>query len=218
MQNRTTNVGRLDLGVAILVGVSVVALKLLAVAAPSWQLRGIDALVAFLITLSYVVARARHAPEKLDAWGLTTRLTPQAIVVALVLLGIASVIQAALGILVAGKLNFEIAYLAQMVEYIVSAFPQQFFLCSVGLVFLAKFPTLQGTWRLPLLVGLLFSLAHWWTPAKVPGTIIPIQMLTTAPAGALAAYYFLRYRSIVPLTLIHAVVYILGLRWVEVHL
>jgi len=105
-----------------------------------------------------------------------------------------------------------------MVEYIVGAFPQQFFMCSVGLVFLTKFRAFRGTWRIPLAVGLVFSLAHFWTPARIPGTIIPIQMVLVFPVGFVAAFYFLKFRTILPLTAAHAIAYVLLHNWVEMHL
>jgi membrane protease YdiL (CAAX protease family) len=73
-------------------------------------------------------------------------------------------------------------------------------------------------WRIPLAVGLVFSLAHFWTPARIPGTIIPIQMVLVFPAGFFCAFYFLKFRNILPLTAIHAIAYVLLHNWVEVHL
>ena len=105
-----------------------------------------------------------------------------------------------------------------MVEYLAAAFPQQFALCSVGLVSLSALPVFRGAWRLPLAVGLAFSLAHFWTPARIPGTYIPLQMVLTFPAGFFAAAYFLKHRSILPLTVIHAVTYPLLHHWIETRL
>ena len=119
---------------------------------------------------------------------------------------------------IAGTLSFEASYIPKMIEYVVGAFPQQFFMCSVGLVSLAKLRIFRGLWRLPLVVGVLFSLAHWWTPAKLPGTCIPIQMILTLPAGFGCVLYFLKFRSIIPLTAMHAIVYVLLHNWVETQL
>ena len=105
-----------------------------------------------------------------------------------------------------------------MIDYVVAAFPQQFFMCSVGLVSLAKLRVFRGKWRLPLAVGLIFSLAHWWTPARIPGTAIPLQMVLTLPAGLGCAFYFLEFRAVLPLTAMHAIVYVLLHNWVEVQL
>jgi len=68
---------------------------------------------------------------------------------------------AATGIVRAGGPRFELSYLPRMVYYIIGAFPQQFVMCSVGLVTLAKLPVFRGLWRLPLAVGLAFCLAHF---------------------------------------------------------
>lgn len=207
-----------DLKFMFFVGIVASTLKILGFARPGWQINGTDALVAFLLCVGYIIARGRKRPEKLDEWGLTTPLTKSAILVGLLLLIVAVGIQAAVGRKLAGKLSFEPSYVPRMIEYVVGAFPQQFFMCSVGLVSLAKLRVFRGTWRLPLAVGVVFSLAHWWTPAKIPGTPIPIQMVLTFPAGVACVLYFLKFRSIVPLTAIHAIVYVLLHNWTEVHL
>jgi membrane protease YdiL (CAAX protease family) len=71
---------------------------------------------------------------------------------------------------------------------------------------------------LPLAVGCIFAMAHFWTPHLIPGTAIPVQVPGTFPMGFLAAWYFLRYRTMLPLTACHAVLYILLNKWVEAHL
>jgi len=207
-----------DVRFGILVGVVTIVIKLLNKMIPAWQIGNLDALVASILCVCYIVFRARTEPAKLDSWGLTTPLTLPSLATAFLLLLIAVGVQAVSGMAVGSKLEFPVSFIPDMVRYIPGAFPQQFFMCSVGLATLLTFPVFQSHWRLPLVVGLVFSLAHFWTPAKLPGTIIPVQMLTTFPAGFVATYYFLKYRSIVPLTVIHAIVYVLGYRWVETHL
>jgi hypothetical protein len=165
-----------------------------------------------------VVARGRREPAKLDEWGITTPLTVPAILVALALLAVAVASQYISGVALAGRVVFEPWLPSHMLDYILGAFPQQFFLCSVGLVNLAKLPAFRGAWRLPLAVAFVFGLAHWWTPARIPGTIIPVQMIVTVPLGFLAAAYFLRFRNILPLTAMHAILFPLWYNWVEVHL
>jgi len=208
----------MDLKFAFIVGAVCALLKLIGFAKPEWHLNGVDALAAFLLTLGYIIARGRWQPDKLDEWGITTPLTLSAAAAGLLLLGIAIGTLAAYGILLTGRLDFEPSYVPRMVEYIVGAFPQQFVMCSVGLVFLAKFRVFRGMWRLPLAVGLVFSLAHFWTPAHIPGTIVPVQMVLVLPAGFVCAFYFLNFRSILPLTGIHAITYVLMHNWVEAHL
>ncbi len=207
-----------DLRFAFFTGCVCALLKLTAQAKPEWQLNGVDALVVFLLTIGYIIARARRQPEKLDEWGITTPLTLPAVAAGLVLLGIAVGSQAAYGIALTGRLDFEPSYVPRMIEYIVGAFPQQFVMCSVGLVFLSKLKPFRGAWRLPLAVGIVFSLAHFWTPAHIPGTIVPLQMVLVLPAGFVCAFYFLKFRSILPLTAIHAIAYVLLHNWVEIHL
>ena len=133
----------------------------------------------------------------------------------MLLLALSAALLATTGYLLAGTLSFESRYITEMVEYIPAAFPQQFVLCSVVLTSLATLPVFQGKWRLSIVVGVAFSLAHFWTPARIPGTFIPVQMLITLPAGFGAALYFLTYRNILPLTAIHAVFYPLMHHWIE---
>jgi hypothetical protein len=208
----------MDVKFAVFVGTVTTLLKLIAFAKPEWHLNTTDALMAFLLTLGYIIGRARRQPEKLDEWGITTRLTMPAIATGFLLLGIAVLSLAASGFALTGNLTFEASYIPRMIDYIVGAFPQQFFMCSVGLVTLAKLRLFRGTWRLPLAVGLVFSLAHFWTPAHFPGTIIPIQMVVVFPAGFIVALYFLKFRNILPLTAVHAISYVLLHNWVELHL
>ncbi len=207
-----------DVKFAFLVGGITASLKLITFAKPEWRINTTDALAAFLLALGYIIARARRQPEKLDEWGITTPLTLAALLTSLALLAGCAGILAGCGRALTGKLTFEPWYVPRMVDYLVGAFPQQFFMCSVGLVTLAKLRFFRGLWRLPLTVGLVFSLAHFWTPAHFPGTIIPVQMVITFPAGFAVTLYFLKFRNILPLTVVHAIFYILLHHWIELHL
>ncbi len=208
-----------DVKFAVVLGIIMVAVKRAEVRYPSLQVtRFTTDDVASVLAVCYIIARARRQPEKLDDWGITTPLTLPAFLSGLVLLAIAVGVLAAIGFKVAANLSFEPAYGTQMFEYILSAFPQQFVMCSVGLATLAALRPFQGAWRLPLTVGLVFSLAHFWTPASVPGTRVPIQMPLTFVAGFFATFYFLKFRSILPLTAIHAISYPLLHNWIEKHL
>lgn len=209
----------LDVKFSLLLGAFFVALKAVQGFCPALHI-GLTTTneTASLLVIGYILARARRCPEKLDAWGLTAPLTPKALLSGFVLLGVAVGALALGGLRAGGGLDFPPHYATEMVEYIPGAFPQQFALCSVGLVSLSTLPVFRGAWRLPLAVGLAFSLAHFWTPARIPGTFIPLQMVLTFPAGFLAAAYFLTYRNILPLTLIHAVAYPLLHHWIETRL
>lgn len=209
----------LDVKFAALLGVAFAAVKVVQGFCPALHitLTTINE-TASLLVIGYILARARRCPEKLDLWGLTTPLTPGALVSGFVLLGAAVGTLALGGLRAGGGLEFRPHYITEMVEYIPAAFPQQFALCSIGLVSLSTLRVFRGAWRLPLAVGLAFSLAHFWTPARIPGTFIPLQMVLTFPAGFLAAAYFLKYRNILPLTLIHAVAYPLLHHWIETRL
>ena len=209
-------VDRMDIMFAALLGLVFLLVKVVQTGFPALQAdrTTVDVVISTPL-IGYILFRARKEPRKLDEWGLTARLTPSALLVATVMMACAAAMLAVCGAAVAGKVPFEPRYIAQIIGYIPAAFPQQFALCSVGLVTLAKFRPFRGQWRLPLAVGLAFCLAHFWTPARIPGTIIPIQMLITFPAGFFAAYYFARFRSILPLTAIHAVAYPLLNNWIE---
>ena len=207
-----------DIRFAAVVGVVALILKLLAMSQPELDLAGPVGFVPFVLILGYALHRARHEPEKLDEWGLTAPVTARAFLVAGMLFLLAVMLIGAGGIHLAGHVNFACSYLPAMIMYFDDGFSQQFFMCSVGLVSLAKLSVFRGLWRLPLAVGAVFALAHFWTPHRIPGTIIPIQMVLTFPAGFGCAYYFLRYRTLWPLAVLHAILYILLHNWIESYL
>ncbi len=207
-----------DIRVGLLIGCLVVVVKVIKHFMPGLQLGNLDGLVAFFLCVQYTIYRARQEPEKLDEWGITTPITRSALMIITLATSCAIAVLAACSLLLTDTLSFEIRYISKMVEYIISAFPQQFFMCSVGLVTLSKFPLLKGLWRLPFVVGLLFALAHFWVPFHFPGTKIPLQVIVTFPMGFFAAWYFLKFRNILPLTVSHAILYVLLHHWVEVQL
>jgi membrane protease YdiL (CAAX protease family) len=208
----------MDIRVGLLIGCLFAVIKGTSFLLPELHMGNLDAIIPFLLCVQYTIYRARQQPEKLDEWGITTPITRSAIIVMLVLSIAAIVCMAALAICLSGTLSFEFRYATKMVEYIISAFPQQFFLCSVILVSLSKISFFRGNWRLPLAVGFLFAIAHFWTPFHIPGTRIPLQLIGTFPMGFIAAWYFLKFRNILPLTLSHAILYVLLHHWVEVQL
>lgn len=219
VERRPNGVDLTDMKFVLFLGFVAAVIKVAEASLPSWHMGRITTDdMASVLTVGYILFRARRRPEKLDDWGLTARLTLPAILSAVVLGAVGLAMVAAGGIAAAGKLSFDPAYIPQMIEYVPAAFPQQFAMCSVGLATLATFQAFRGCWRLPLAVGLVFSLAHFWTPAHLPGTIVPVQMILTFPAGFLAAFHFLKFRSILPLTAIHAIMYPLLHNWIEMHL
>ncbi len=208
-----------DVKFTLVLGILMAGVKLLELNAPMLEMRRTTTdEVASMLVVGYILLRASRNHEKLKAWGLTVPLTSAAILTGLAMLVVALGMLAIGGVVVAGTLSFTPAYVTQMVEYIPAAFPQQFVMCSVGLATLATLRPFHGLWRLPLAVGLIFSLAHFWTPARIPGTIIPLQMVLTFPAGFFAAFYFLKFKSILPLTALHAILYPLLNNWIEMQL
>ena len=208
-------IDRQDVVAGLAIGVCYAIVKTLAMKVPEWHAGASAANVPCILTVAYIVWRARREPAKLDAWGLTTPITGLAVLAMALLLGAAAALLAVAGHMLGGKTGFEADYVFRMIDYVVGAFPQQFFLCSVGLASLATLPALRGQWRLPLAVGLCFGAAHFWAPVHFPGSAIPLQVIGTAPMGFFAAWYFLRFRSILPLTAFHAIAYVLYTRWVE---
>ena len=70
----------MDVKFVFFVGVVATLIKLISFAKPEWHLNTTDGLVASLLMLGYIIARARRQPEKLDEWGITTPLTFPAVV------------------------------------------------------------------------------------------------------------------------------------------
>ena len=206
-----------DIKAGLVVGLLYAILLVLKMKAPEWRVGVSAANAPFIFTVAYIIWRGRREPGKLDTWGLTTPITGAAVLVMAVFLGMTAALLGTSRLMLGGKLDFEPHYVFRMVDYIVGAFPQQFFLCSVGLASLATVPVLRGSWRLPLAIGICFGVAHFWTPVHLPGSVIPLQVVVTAPMGFFAAWYFLRFRNILPLTMFHAIAYVLYSQWV-VHL
>ncbi|MBL9183860.1 MAG: hypothetical protein JNN17_17095 [Verrucomicrobiaceae bacterium] len=211
-------IDRLDLAAAIVIGLIFAIVKALALSMPKWGAGPASSTLPCVLCVGYIIYRGRKDPEKLDEWGITTPMTRGAVAAILVMMLLAAGALGAVGHALSGTLSFAPSYVFRAISYVVAAFPQQFFLCSVGLVSLAKLPFFRGLWRLPLVLGLLFGLAHFWSPVRISGSAFPVQSLITMPMGFLCAHYFLRYRTILPLTAAHAVVFVLFMSWVERHL
>lgn len=208
-----TPIDWMDVKVTLFIGI---VFKLIAWAnslKPEWQLATLGGEVPFFLTIGYIAYRSRRQPQKLDEWGITTPLTFTAVAIAFMLLGIGiAVVSISTGIAFAGGPRFEPAYVPRMVDYVVGALPQQFVMCSVGLVSLAKLRLFRDTRVLALLVGLAFCLAHFLQPGKSLSTML-LELATLFPAGVVAASYFLKFRNILPLTALHAILYIFLSSW-----
>jgi uncharacterized membrane protein len=165
--------------------------------------------------VAYIIARGRQEPGKLDTWALTSPISGAAILIMAAFTGVTAALLATTALMLGGDLNLKPEYAFRMAEYVIGAFPQQYFLCSVGVATLATLPVLSGPWRLPFTVGICFGLAHFWVPVHFTGTLIPLQVMATAPMGFFGAWYFLRFRNILPLTIFHAISYVLYSQWVK---
>lgn len=204
----------LDIVAGLLIGFLYAIVLALKLKTPEWRVDASAANVPCILTVAYIIWRGRREPEKLDAWGLTTPITGMAVLVMALFQGLTAVLLGVTGHMLGGELGCGPRYVFRTIDYVVGAFPQQFFLCSVGLATLAALPVLRGSWRLPLVVGLCFGAAHFWAPVHFPGSAIPLQVVATAPMGFFAAWYFLRFRNILPLTVFHAISYVLYSQWV----
>lgn len=204
-----------DIRAALVIGLVYATLLALKFKFPASGVQTAATNLPFILTVSYIIWRARKEPEKLDTWGITSPITTTAMILMAAFIAVTTGLLGTTAHMLGGELRFELAYVFRMLDYIIGAFPQQFFLCSVGFTSLATLPALSGTWRLPLVVGICFGLAHFWSPTHIPGTSIPIQMIATAPMGFFAAWYFLRFQTILPLTAFHAIAYVLFSKWVE---
>lgn len=204
-----------DVKAGLAIGIVYAALLLLKLKLRVAGVGASSTIVPFVLTVAYIIWRSRREPEKLDTWGLTSPISRAAVLIMAVFTGITAAMLGTTTRMLGGDVSFKPEYLFRMAEYTIGAFPQQFFLCSVGLATLSTLPVLRGSWRLPLAVGICFGVAHFWSPTHFPGTEIPIQVVATAPMGFFAAWYFLRFRNILPLTAFHAIAYVLFSKWVE---
>lgn len=207
-----------DLKAAAVIGLVYATLLVMKMKLPAAGVGYSATIVPFILTVAYIVWRGRREPAKLDTWGLTSPISLTAAAVMAVFIGITAVLLGVTALQLGGDLHFEPGFVFRMFEYLVGAFPQQFFMCSVGLASLATLPALRGTWRLPMVVGICFGAAHFWSPTHFPGSAIPLQVVATPPMGFFAAWYFLRFRNILPLTAFHAIAYVLFTQWVARHL
>lgn len=162
--------------------------------------------------IAYILWRAQREPNKLREWGLTTPITVQALLYAVVMFILAIAILLVACFAYGQPLSFDISYIFRMTDYVSGAFPQQFVLCSILLVSLEKMPALRGVWRIPLLCGFLFFAAHLWglfyDPSKF--SLFSLNLITM---GIAVTAYFLWFRTIIPIVALHAFVFVLSTKW-----
>jgi hypothetical protein len=216
-RNDRARIDRLDWIMVPVTGVLVYVMKQVAHAYPDMQLHGRGADLATMVLIGYFIYRARRAPARLDLYGLTTPLTRTGWFIFAAVLGGGIVLLMGLSTILGYAPEPDPKLIGRAVGYLTAAFPQQFLLCSIALNTLASLSVFQSWWRLPLICGVIFAAAHWWTPALIPGTTIPIQMVIGVPLGFSAAAWFLAYRNILPLVVCHAVFYPLWFNWIERH-
>ncbi len=214
-QDENTTIDFEDIRAGVVIGIVFAVMKTLTMSMPSLGIGGANSVLPATMTVGYILLRARREPEKLETWGITSRISWAAWAAFAGLAVSGAVVLAAMSRALSGEITFRASYLFDMIEYVVGAFPQQFFLCSVGLASLSTLRIFRGHWRLPLFVGLVFGLAHFWSPVRLPNSGFPIQVVATMPMGFFAAHYFLRFRNIVPLTIWHTVLYVLLVNWVQ---
>jgi len=162
----------------------------------------------------YVLPRARAHPWKLDDWGLTSKLSPAGWLGAVGLLVLAFVGPAVITLLFGGSLTFKLSMITDGLGYAWSAFAQEFILCSIAANALAKTKTLRGVWRVPILAGALFGLAHL-LPEGFHWPHTPFMMAFTALMGFTVTFYFLKFRNLWPIVALHAIGFPMAQEWLD---
>lgn len=164
--------------------------------------------------LGYILWRAQNEPGKLREWGLTMPITLPALAGAGLLFLLAVGNAVALNQYYGGTLSLDAKGIVFAVNYLSGAFPQQFLLCSIAVVTLEKLPMLRGNWRIPLLLGVVFWLGHIWDVINDPSKL-SFEFFLLILQGVCASYYFLRFRTVLPLVVLHAIVYAMGVMWIH---
>ncbi len=207
----------LDIGFAVFVGALFVPMKAIELLYGNpGNIGGSLGGTGSIICLAYIFWRANRQPEKLREWGITAPITGMAIVVFVGLMSLTAFVLAATSLSQGGAPTFEFGYIFRMIDYVSGAFPQQFLFFAVGIVNLEKLSFLRGNWRLPLLMGVTFAAGHLFDIKYIWG--IPTAILVTLPMGFGVTYYFLRFRTIIPIVAFHAIGFVLLTNWVEKHL
>jgi len=173
--------------------------------------------ITSLACIVYILWRADREPAKLREWGLTTPISMGALIFFIFLLSIAIVWEIIANISLGGTLYFDSVWILHTIDYLYGAFPQQFALCSVAVVQMERLPKLRGNWRIPLLAGCIFLLAHIYTIIRDP-TSFNLQFMGLMVLGTAVVYYFLRYRTIVPIVVLHAIIFIMNVNLVDPYL
>lgn len=207
-----------DIKFGVLVGCVFAVTKYIVLYRLEWHFNASEPLVCFFLTFAYILVRARRQPDKLDEWGITTPLSAPAILVACAFFGIGVLVLAINRIHIAGTLPFSMGMVTGSIEYISSGFTQQFFLCSVGLVSLGKMRIFRGWLRLPLALAACFGVMHLWMPLSAPAERFWIELAGVAGVaglGFLASAYFLLFRNMIPIAIIHAVGFGISQDWMN---
>jgi hypothetical protein len=208
----------LDMGFPFCVGLVYFPLKVIEVYCDDpGSLGGSLGDLSSILCIAYILWRAERQPWKLREWGLTTPITGTAFAFFAGFLALTIVSIGCTGLALSGSLSFELSYVFRMIDYVSGAFPQQFLFFAVGVANLEKFSLLRGHWRLPLLLGALFCLGHCFMPIPLLWGL-PVPVLVTFPLGFFATWYFLRFRTIIPLVAIHAIGFILLVNWIDKYL
>ena len=176
--------------------------------------RYVTDIIASFCCVAYILPRARRHPDKLDEWGLTTRLSPAGRIAGVGLVVLAFVGPATVAFILGGRLSFSLSMVVSGLGYVWSAFAQEFLLCSILANTLARTRPLRGAWRVPALAGGFFGLAHL-LPEGFHWPHIPLMMAFTALMGFTVVFYFLRFRNLWPIVALHAIGFPMLTEWVN---
>jgi len=176
--------------------------------------RYVTDIIASFCCVAYILHRARRHPEKLDEWGLTTRLSPTGRIAGAGLVVLAFAGPATLAFILGGRLSFSLSMVVSGLGYVWSAFAQEFLLCSILANALARTRLFRGAWRVPAFAGVVFGLAHL-LPEGFHWPHTPLMMGFTALVGFTVVFYFLRFRNLWPIVALHAIGFPMLTEWVD---
>lgn len=160
-----------------------------------------------LLCFAYIGFRVSSEPHKMGEWGLRTKNLLIGSVVSILAITVFSVFLAAISFFKTNAVPFDIHLIGEMVAYTEGAFPQQFLIFGMVCGNLLKLPIFSRGLRLPILAGILFSAGHWHAPYQMFGTMF---------LGFFCVYFYMRFKNIFPLILMHACLYPLYEAWYKV--
>lgn len=176
--------------------------------------RYIHDIVGSFCCVLYILPRARKTPEKLDEWGFTELPSSEGWIAGAGLIVLAFAGPVVTTLLLGGTLFFTPELVTEAFGYLWSAFAQEFLLCSIFANNLSRLNLLRGNLRIPILAGLVFGLLHF-KPVNISWPQSTFMMGFTALMGFTLTFYFLKYRFIWPVIMLHAIGFPMVAYWID---